>query len=344
MRKPPTILAVAKEAGVAASTVSRALNGGYVSPDLKVHIDRVIKKLGYRPWSTARNFKLGRSGSIGVVVETSQGAWFTKLLAGIESELRAHHLSVQLGSLDLDGAYDSSMVSSWIVDRRVDGLIFVRPGAKERPLILAAKRAHLPLSMIGPDQDFGFGQVLRSHNRGAGRAIAEHLFSIGHRRVGFVGGPESSRDSQERLQGLRQALELHGLRLHADHVTFARRYDSEHGSEFAEKWLKRNKARAASALVFGNDSLALGFLRTVQARGVAVPGEVSVVGFDDVPEAALHWPGLSTARQMMRELGAAACRAVLRHVLDDHEQAPGPHEFEMPLIIRESTGPAPSRR
>ena len=344
MRKPPTILAVAKEAGVAASTVSRALNGGYVSPDLKVHIDRVIKKLGYRPWSTARNFKLGRSGSIGVVVETSQGAWFTKLLAGIESELRAHQLSVQLGSLDLDGSYDSSMVSSWIADRRVDALVFVRPGQKERRLILAAKRARLPLSMIGPDQDFGVGQVLRSHNRGAGRAIAEHLVSIGHRRLGFVGGPESSRDSQERLQGLRQGLEPHGLRLRSEHVTFARRYDSDHGAVFAEKWLKRGKARAPTALVFGNDSLALGFLRTVQARGVSVPAEVSVVGFDDVPEAALHWPGLSTARQQMRELGAAACNAVLRHVLDDHEQAPGPYEFEMPLIIRESTGAAPSRR
>jgi LacI family transcriptional regulator len=341
MRKPPNILAVAEAAGVAASTVSRALNGGYVSPELKAHIERVIKKLGYRPWSTARNFKLGRSGSMGVVVENSQGAWFPKLLAGIESELRTHHLSVQLGSLDLDGAYDSSVVSGWIADRRVDGLIFVRPGANERPLIAAAKRDRLPMALIGPDEDFGVGSVLRSQNRDAGRAVAEHLLALGHRRVGFVGGPQSSRDSQERLQGLREGLKLGRVELHADNVIFAPRYDAEDGRAFAEKWLKRAKSRAPSALVFGNDSLALGFLRAVQSRGVLVPREVSVVGFDDVPEAALHWPGLTTARQMMRELGAAACKAVLRHVLDDLKSEPGPSEFQMPLIIRESSG-APS--
>ncbi len=342
MRKPPNILAVAKAAGVAASTVSRALNGGYVSPELKAHIDRVIKKLGYRPWSTARNFKLGRSGSIGVVVENSQGAWFPKLLAGIESELRAHHLSVQLGSLDLDGAYDSSMVTSWIIDRRVDGLIFVRPGVQERSLILSAKRARLPIALIGPDEDFGFGQVLRSHNRSAGRALGEHLLALGHRRFGFVGGPASSRDSQERLQGLREGLKRARLQLHQDNVLFAPHYDAEDGKAFATQWLKRAKTRAPTALVFGNDSLALGFLREVQARGVDVPNAVSVVGFDDVPEAALHWPGLTTARQMMRELGAAACKSVLRHVLDDQTSDPIPSEFEMPVIVRESTA-APSR-
>jgi LacI family transcriptional regulator len=339
MRKPPTILAVAKEAGVAPSTVSRALNGGYVSPELKTHVDRVVKKLGYRPWSTARNFKLGRSGSIGVVVESSQGAWFSKLLAGIESELRAHHFSVQLGSLDLDGSYDSSMVLSLIADRRVDGLIFVRPGARERPLILGAKRAHLPMGLIGPDQDFKAGEVIRSHNKSAGRAVAEHLISLGHRRIGFVGGPSSSRDTQERLQGLRERLELEGIALRPDNVLFASHYESEDGRDFAYQWLKRAKSRAPTALVFGNDSLALGFLRTVQAGGVPVPREVSVIGFDDVPEAALHWPGLTTARQMMRELGAAACKSVLRHVLDDQTSPVGPSEFPMQLIIRESTAP-----
>jgi DNA-binding LacI/PurR family transcriptional regulator len=343
MRKPPNILAVAKAAGVAASTVSRALNGGYVSPELKAHIERVIKKLGYRPWSTARNFKLGRSGSIGVVVENSQGAWFPKLLAGIESELRAHHLSVQLGSLDLDGAYDSSMVSSWIVDRRVDGLIFVRPGAQERSLIVSAKRARLPVALIGPDEDFGFGQVLRSHNKSAGRAVAEHLLALGHRRIGFVGGPPSSRDSQERLQGLRDGLQVARLELHPDNVLFARHYDAEDGKQFATKWLKWAKTRAPTAIVFGNDSLALGFLREVQTHGVEVPREVSVVGFDDVPEAALHWPGLTTARQQMRELGAAACKSVLRHVLDDLTSELPPSEFQMPVVVRESTG-APGRR
>ncbi len=342
--KPATITAVAKEAGVALSTVSRALNGGYVSAELKQHIEGVMKRLGYSPWSTARNFKLGRSGSIGVSVENSAGAWFMQLLLGIETELRPHGNSLQLGSLQLGGAYDASIVAGWIEERRVDGLILIRAGKEERSLVAAAKRANLPIALIGPDDEFGYGHVLRSRNRDAGRDAAEHLLDLGHRRFGFVGGPKVSNDTRERLAGFAEGLKSRGIVLQPDNIRYAARYDAESGAKFASDWMARGRSRAPSALFFGNDTLALGFVGAIQRRGVAVPAEVSVIGVDDVPEAGLHWPALTTVRQPLREIGAAACKAVLRTGDSGATRSSSLQEFATELIVRESCAPPPRGR
>jgi DNA-binding LacI/PurR family transcriptional regulator len=333
----PTIGAVAKAAGVAPSTVSRALNGGYVSAELKAHIDTVIERLAYRPWSTARNFKLGRSGSIGLVVENTAGAWFTQLLLGVEAGLRPARLSLQLGSLDLDGTYDSQVVSTWIRERRVDGLIFVRPRARERALIEAARRAALPVSLIAPDEDHEGCAIVRSDNRGAGAAVARHLLALGHRRLAFVGGPKVSLDTRERLAGVRSALQAIGMKLEAEQLHFAAEYTAAKGAEFAGRWLARRKTQSSTAIVFGNDSLALGFLRVVQANGVLVPREISVAGFDDIPEAGLHWPGLTTMRQELRALGATACAWLLAPAGSNRTRSARALELATTLVIREST-------
>jgi len=344
MSKLPTIGAVAKQAGVAPSTVSRALNGGYVSAELKQRIEGVMKRLGYSPWSTARNFKLGKSGSIGVSVENSGGAWFMQLLMGIESELRPQRHSLQLGSLDLDGAYDSTLVSRWIEERRVDGLILIRAGKQERPLVLAAKRVKLPLALVAPDVDFGYGQVLRSRNAEAGQDVAEHLLGLGHRRFAYLGGPKGSLDSRDRLAGLVEGLRSKGIAINPENVRFAARYDSESGARYAAEWLARGRGRAPTAVFCGNDSLALGFMGALQRAGVEVPREVSIVGFDDVPEAGLHWPGLTTVRQALRQLGAAACKSVLRAAESERGDAAGPQHFSTELLVRESTGSPPTSR
>ncbi len=342
--KPPTIGAVAREAGVALSTVSRALNGGYVSVELKQHIERVMKRLGYSPWSTARNFKLGKSGAIGVTVENSGSAWFMQLLMGIESELRPQRHSLQLGSLELDGAYDSTVVASWIEERRVDGLVFVRAGKRERALVQAAKRAKVPIALIAPDEEFDYGHVFRTRNRDAGRDAAEHLLSLGHRRFGFCGGPKASRDTRDRLAGFADGLVAKGLTLNRENTHYGERYDSKSGAKFAEEWLARGRSRAPTALLFGNDSLALGFVGALQREGVEVPAEVSVIGVDDVPEAGLHWPALTTLRQPLRELGAAACKAVLRGADAQAGASTSLHEFSAELVVRESCAPPPSGR
>ena len=131
MKRKPTITTVAEHAGVAASTVSRYLNGHYVSKATKKRLSEVIAKLGYSRSSTARNLSLGRKGCIGVVVDSTLDPWFTQLLAGIEEELSTRDISLMLSSLELRGHYDADIVFEWVRERRVDGLILAKSQKRE---------------------------------------------------------------------------------------------------------------------------------------------------------------------------------------------------------------------
>ncbi len=336
------IAEVAKHAKVSKSTVSRVINGGYASLEVKARVGKVIAKLGYTPWTTARNFSLGRAGCFGLVMEDSQSEWITQILGGIEEELMAKHISLLVGSLVLKGVYDATTVLSWIRERRIDGLIFARPGRRERGVVEVARKAKVALSLITPDESFKSGAVLRSNNLDAGREIADHLYELGHRRIAFVGGPKESWDSQQRHEGLERGLSGRKVKLLPSNVQFAPRYHLEEGKAYAEKWLKIARARAPTAVVLANDIMALGFMRTLHAQSVAIPKDVSVIGFDDIPAATLVWPGLTTVRQQMRTMGAAACRALLSALIEEPAER-SVLEFPMDLIVRQSTGPAPNR-
>lgn len=136
--RQPTITTVAQHAGVGASTVSRFLNGHYVSKSAKLRISKAIDTLGYSRSSTARNLSLGRKGSIGVIVDSTLDPWFVQLLAGIEEELSIRDTSLMLASLELRGHYDAGLVLRWIHERRVDGIIIAKSQKRERSLLHAA--------------------------------------------------------------------------------------------------------------------------------------------------------------------------------------------------------------
>jgi DNA-binding LacI/PurR family transcriptional regulator len=347
MKTRADIAEVARHARVSKSTVSRVINGGYASPEVRARVGKVIQKLGYTPWSTARNFSLGRAGCIGLVIEDTQGQWIAQILGGIEAELTSKHISLLVGSLVVREHYDATTVASWIRERRVDGLVFTRAGQHERRLVEAAKRAGLAVALIAPDEDFQGVHVLRGDNLGAGKAVGDHLAALGHRRVAFVGGQartaedawRHSVDSVDRLEGMSKALAVHGVKIPESNVSFLR-YQVECGVEYAERWLKLARSRAPTAVVLGNDAMAIGFMRTLQSHGVVIPKDVSVVGFDDIPSASMYFPGLTTVRQEMREIGEAACHFVLRSV-EAKASTGSTHLYPMTLVVRESTGKAP---
>lgn len=343
MARRPDIAEVAKNARVSKSTVSRVINKGYASPEVRARVAKVIQKLGYAPWTTARNFSLGRAGCFGLVVFNTQSEWITQILGGIEEEASAKHVSLLVGSLVTRETYDASTVESWIRERRVDGLIFAGTGRRERALVTAAKKAGLAIALIVPDESLKGTVILRSDNLGVGREIAQHLYELGHRRVAFVGGPTGSLDSQQRAEGLEQGLKLHKIRLTTANKVFLPRYHADEGAGYAERWLKMPRSTSPTAVVLANDAMALGFMRTLQARAVSIPRDVSVVGFDDIPAAGLYWPGLTTVHQEMRAMGSLACRSLV--ALIEREAVERPLvEFPMKLMVRESTGPARGRR
>ena len=337
MTKKPTITTVAERAGVAVSTVSRFLNGRYVSPALRARLSEVIGELGYsRSW-TARNLSLGRRGSIGVVVDSSEDPWFVLLLSGIEEELATRDCSLMLASLELGGRYEPARVSDWIRDRRVDGLILAKSQRRERALIHLAVEAHLPTVAVVPDEALQEVQVLHLDNIEAGATIARHLVELGHTRFAFAGGPDHSIDSKHRLRGLREGLAAQGIELPAAHVFSCPQWDVAAGTTFGRTFL--DARLPVTALVLANDALALGFMRVAHERGVRVPQSLSVAGFDGLPAGAIAWPSLTTVAQPTREMGRVACRRLL-DTIDD----PGRIEriqFRMDLVARESTAAPP---
>jgi LacI family transcriptional regulator len=319
------------------------LNGGYVSADVRARVERVIKELGYVPSPTARSLKYGRRGCVGVAVESVQGAWFMGLLGGIEEELAKKHVSVILGGLRQRDKYDQATVSSWISEHRVDGIIFARYTRSERPLMEAAQAAQIPVTFICPDDTLNTGYVVRCRNFDAGRMLGDHLLELGHRRIGFVGGPKDSVDSMDRLRGLRAAVEsVEGATLRSEDTSF-RGYPPDEGAQAALEYLKRPAGQRPTAVVMFNDSMALAFLRELLRAGLSVPDDVSVGGFDGVDEGARFWPSLTTVTQPMHTLGASACRALLERVENPQIDEAMTVEYPMELVVRESTGKAPGR-
>ena len=338
VRKKPTITTVAAKAGVAVSTVSRYLNGHYVSQPVRARLSAIVEELGYsRSW-TARNLSLGRRGSIGVVVDSSDDPWFVPLLKGIEEELSTRDTSLLLASTELRDRYNPALVFDWIRDHRVDGLIIAKAQRRERALFRAAHDMQLPVVAVVPDENVAHVQVLRSNNLAAGALVADHLANLGHRDVAFASGPKHSIDSQHRLHGLRDGLSRRGVRLSIDHVYPCKSFDVEAGARLAEDLLAR--PLEVTAIVMANDALAFGFMGIAIRRGIRMPADLSIVGFDGLPQGTLVYPALTTVAQPIQEMGRVACQRLLETI-----GAPGrieKIEFPMQLIVRESTAPPPN--
>src|SRR3954463_7711800 len=241
-RRRSTIIEVAAKANVAFSTVSRVLNGGYASPEVRARVEQAARELKYTPSPIARNLKTGRPGCIGVVVESSQCSWFTQVLGGIEEALADKPVSALLGSLNLRGSYDASTIERWIADRRVDGLIFARCTRHEESLVKQAREAQIPMVFIAPDENFAAGPVFVARNREAARALTEHLINLGHRRFAFLGGPDRSADAVERLTGLREGLATQDLDIEPAHILFGETFAARGATAYAEQWLALPRA------------------------------------------------------------------------------------------------------
>ena len=190
-------------------------------------------------------------------------------------------------------------------------------------------------------QGKGRGGDCSCSNVEAGRLAGRHLASLGHSRVAFAGGPRESLDSRDRLKGLRAELAVHGTTVEPQDVWFAPTYAASAGMEYGQRFLSRAPTTRPTAVVLGNDAMALGFMRTVLQRGVQIPGQVPVVGFDCIPSGALYWPGLTTVLQPAYLMGAAGCHALLERIADPEPRRVTSVEYGVELVVRESTAAAP---
>jgi LacI family transcriptional regulator len=334
----PTINAVADRADVAISTVSRVLNGGRTSEEIRSRVRRAIEELGYAPSVAARNLVRRRTDCIGLAVNSTQSPWFSEILVGIEEALVQSRKSVLIASMMLHGTYDPTPVASWIAERRIDGLILVRFSRRDQPLFQSAADNGVPVALIAPDLPADAAYSVRSDNLAAGELVADHLLELGHRRVGFASGPHESIDGRERLQGLERGLAKRRISVDPRHVQFGQSYSRDAAVGYARAFLSLSRKERPTAVVLGNDTMALAFMRTVLQAGLRVPKDVSIVGFDGTPDGEQCWPSLTTVAQATRRMSREACEALL-HRLDRDPAASGREQYPVQLLVRESSGP-----
>jgi DNA-binding LacI/PurR family transcriptional regulator len=342
-----TLATVAQAVGVSRMTVSNAYNRpDQLSPELRERILAVAADLGYSgPNPVARTLSRGETGSIGLVFDYPITQAFTdpatvQVLHGVAAGCEERGLGLSL--VPQIAGRDAALVQSALVD----GFIAYCT-RMEDPRIEAVRERRLPYVLIdyapGPDR-----RVVGIDDQGGARALAAHLVDLGHRAFGIVlpyrsavtTAEEAERVAQRhvgvsRLAGYREALTAAGVDWSAVPLVTADDGSRDAGRRAAAGLLDR--ADRPSAILALSDLLALGVLDAAAERGIAVPGELSVGGFDDVPEAALATPALTTVHQPHRLKGAEAVRVLL------DGDAPSTVELPVELVVRASTAPNPRR-
>ena len=338
MRRPraPVMSDVGRVAGVSHQTVSRVINGSpHVRPETRKKVLAAMEELGYRPNPVARALVTGRSKTLGVVSFDTTLYGPASTLFGIERA--AHEAGYFIIVASLKALNRSSVTDAVERLRRqgVDGILVIAPHEEATDALLHT-HADVPLVAVEAGPEDGVAVVAVDQVGGAVSAT-QHLLDLGHETVWHVAGPPNFIESRQREQGWRTTLENAGAGVPEPLVGD---WSPRAGYELGRR-LSRD--RAVSAVFVANDQMALGLLRSAHEAGRAVPGELSVVGFDDIPEAPYFLPPLTTIRQDFNEMGKRSLRALLQMIETGEPPSSGtlvPPE----LVIRSSTGPAPRSR
>jgi LacI family transcriptional regulator, galactose operon repressor len=328
-----TIRDVARLAGVSASTVSRALSiPQVVSPATRDRVRSAADQLGWAPNRAARGLSTGRTGNIALVVPDLGNPFFPSVVKGVQAGVRAADVAVFLVDTDEDARAESGLIQA--LARQVDGLILCSPRASVEEL--AAVSRETPVVLVNRLVD-GMPAVAFDNADGMRQAVA-HLAALGHRCIAWVGGPASSWSDAERAGGLAAATEAQGLELVAvGH--FPPHYDG--GVAAADQVV----ASGATAVIAYNDLVAIGLLARLQVRGISVPGDLSVVGVDDIAMSRMAHPALTTVRLPKQQAGRVAVELLLALLDEPDLQVAGarselPVELPVELVVRGSTGVA----
>lgn len=331
-RKAPSMADVARLAGVSMQTVSRVANGlDNVQAGTRAKVESAMRELHYLPNRAARALRSGQFRSIGVIVFTLHSFGNMRTVEAITSAAAAQDYSIVLISAPARTRTDVSRALVRMEGQAVDGVILLMEShlvdetridlPKDLPVVIVDSAVRPHHSLVDTDQALG------------ARQATEHLLRLGHETVWHISGPPGSFSADRREASWRQTLQEHGRAvpqvLVGDWTTAA-------GHEIGRRIVGRPDVTAVFA---SNDQTALGLLRACHEVGRAVPGTMSVVGFDNMPESDSFWPPLTTVHQDFEQVGRSSVASLLTVLTGDHE----PHRVVVPteLVIRASTAAVP---
>ncbi|MEV4561344.1 LacI family DNA-binding transcriptional regulator [Kitasatospora sp. NPDC049285] len=334
-QRQPVMADVAKLAGVSHQTVSRVLNGApHVRPDTRERVLAAIRELDYRPNSAARALVTRRSQTLGVVSFDSTLYGPASMLDGIERAARSAGYFVSVANLrSLDSRSVQEAVDR-LRDQGIEGVVVIAPQTSAVSAVARLSSA-IPIVAVGSGTQPRVPMVSVDNSSGA-QAATRHLLDLGHRTVHHLAGPPGWQESQDRRDGWRRVLEAAGAPVPpVESGDWSARSGYEAGLRLAEQ-------AEVTAVFCANDHMALGLLRALHEAGRSVPGDISVVGFDDIPEAGYFTPPLTTVRQDFSELGRRALELLVAELAGATH--PRTHvQIPPEMVLRRSVGPAARR-
>ena len=332
-----TIKDVAALAGVSFTTVSHVINNTRpVNAETRKRVEEAIRATRYVPSAVARSLKHRTTRTIGVLVPTATNPYFAELARGIEDVCAAAGYSVILCNSDDDPRKQRDYLRV-LMEKRVDGII-VSSAGPDTALVEALGESALPIVMVDrPTEGIQADQVQVDHEEGAYMAT-KHLLDLGHRRIACISGPSALSVTAERLAGFHRALREAGVPEATARIAEGD-FTSPGGYRAARQLL--TEGEMPTAIFAGNDMIGFGVLRAAAERNINVPGELSVIGFDDIELSRYVYPALTTVGQSIRELGDSAAALLLSRIGAPSRGAVEQRIVAPRIVLRESTGPRP---
>jgi LacI family transcriptional regulator len=336
MTNSPTLKEVAERAGVHVTTASRALNpatSSLVNAATIRKVQAAARQLRYRPNAIARGLKTSRSMSVGVLLPDLTNPLFPPIVRGIEDVLASGGYTTLIANTDNDPERQLAVFDT-LRARQVDGII-AATARRDDSLFLEAHRQGLHIVLANRRIDGSeIPSVTGDDHDGVAQAV-RHLISLGHTRIGHVGGPQATMTGLTRTRAYRQTLDDAGLPADASLISCAHEFTEAEGARATRALLDNG---APTAIVAGNDMIALGCLDVFAERSLLCPGDISLVGFNDMPFVDRLTPPLSTVRVPHYQIGAEAARMLMERLASPELPA---KSITLPatLVLRASTAP-----
>jgi DNA-binding LacI/PurR family transcriptional regulator len=342
-----TIRDVARASGFSTSTVSIVLNSAplarYIPPPTKARIQKAAKSLGYRPNIFAKSLRSKRNHTVGVMLFDVTDPYCTLILRGIENSLyQASYLPILSDAHNDRSRFERYL--EMLLERRVEALIVLANWLYlDITLLGDLERPQIPTVIIGRELDSSATSSVTVDDEGGGYSAAAHLYTLGHRKIAFVRGPKTLSSSKNRWRGVQRFARDTGLSLDPRLIVdLPDQLSPNVGVEDAFRLTNElvNRNRSFSALMAFDDMTSFGALRALTKSGIKVPNQCSLIGFDDIAPSSIFVPSLTTVRQPMESMGAAAVKIVIDAINaagEDRKFMAVHRKLPAELVIREST-------
>ena len=335
----PTINDVARLAGVSKKTVSRVINRSpLLNEETRGRVEKVIRELGYVPNPQARALALGRNSLVGLIHDNPNAQMVLNMQQGILEALQGTDFEMVVRPVDRTSSMMLDDVRLFLERQRLFGVVILPPISENDALARLCDELGCRYVRMGSAQLDDAQHMVASNDREAVREATEHLIQQGHRLIALVEGPDGFRSARERRLGFEDALGDAGITLPRSLIARGN-YTFETGVTAANRLF--DLSPRPTAIFASNDEMAAGVVFAARERGITIPDELSVIGFDDTPIAAHIWPPLTTVRWPIVSMARAAARKLVGDIVGGAAAEEQPSELPSTLVKRASVAPPP---